>query len=132
MSKQNSFIRTLVTSALSNVLDLMSVVVVFFAGGVGYEAGSARGEALVGGIVGVLVGLVVSALLFGVVYVLIEIAEQSRSASITAKAALEQNGRLLAAIEQRLAQMELHLARLDDAQISDHAAKSVATAIAGA
>ena len=131
MPKQHSLIRGLVTSALNNVLDLMSVLVVFVSGAMGYAVGSARGNDLFGLVIGVLAGLAVVALLFGVVYVLIEIAEQTKAAAQIARETYEQNGRWIAAIELRLAKMETHIARLDDAQMSDHAAKSVKSAVGG-
>jgi hypothetical protein len=110
----------------------MSVIVVLIGAGVGYEiAKTNKGEPIMGLIVGGFAGILVSALLFGMIYLLIEIAEQTKLANLNAKKSLEQNGRLLAAIEQRLATNEIHMASICDAKVRDRAARPVEAAIAG-
>lgn len=81
MSKQNSVIRRLVTRALTNLLDLMTVAIVLLAGLSGYGYGNLRDEhnALLWAAVGIVVGIFISALLLGVVYLIVEIAEQTKA-----------------------------------------------------
>ncbi len=132
MSNRNSFIRNLVTSTLSKIIDFMSVIVVLIGAGVGYEiAETNKGEPIMGLIVGGFAGILVSALLFGMIYLLIEIAEQTKLANLNAKESLEQNGRLLAAIEQRLATNEINMASICDAQARARVARPVEAATAG-
>jgi len=90
-----------------------------------------QSEAFFGAISGGVGGLLIAALLFGFVYLVIEIAEHAKATSETATKAFDQSANFQSMVERRLASIEDHVARMDGMQVSDQAAKSVATAITG-